>query len=474
MNRLSIRRAVLAGAGMAVMLTIGMSAYSTFGKWAVNPVVFYVNPANADVSSAAAEAALNAGMEIWNTQGGSPFRYSYGGRVNDTSVGYDNRNVILFRDTQNPNNSSAIASTYCWASGGSLVDCDIIFWDGHKLTFFTGSDGCSGGAYIEDIAAHELGHALGLSHSDVRAATMYPSYSTCSQELRTLEDDDIAGVQSLYGSSGAAKNTAPTVSISSPSDGASFVEGTDITFAGTATDKEDGKLTAYLTWTSSLDGWIGSGGSFARTLSVGTHAITAAVTDSGGLSHSSQVTITVAQVVSNTAPTVSISSPGNDASFAEGTAVTFSGSASDFEDGDLTPKLMWTSSVDGALGTGTGFSRILSAGLHVVAATVTDSGGVSAVQQVTVTVSASTTAASSGAQLTAHGYKLRGQQMADLSWSGLSATRVDVYRNGGRVATVTNTGAHTDSVTGRGTGAATYQVCEAGSTTCTNTADVRF
>jgi hypothetical protein len=65
-------------------------------------------------------------------------------------------------------------------------------------------------------------------------------------------------------------------------------------FSGTATDAEDGNLSASLSWTSSLDGTIGSGASFATsTLSVGTHTVTASVTDSGGLPGSDAITVTV-------------------------------------------------------------------------------------------------------------------------------------------------------------------------------------
>jgi matrixin len=78
-----------------------------------------------------------------------------------------------------------------------LLDADIVFWDG-GFRFYRGSTGCSAGFYIEDIAAHEFGHALGLGHSAVTDATMYPSVSYCNSGPRSLSADDIAGARSLY------------------------------------------------------------------------------------------------------------------------------------------------------------------------------------------------------------------------------------------------------------------------------------
>jgi len=88
-------------------------------------------------------------------------------------------------------------------------------------------------------------------------------------------------------------NQPPAVIITSPADGSTHPSGTTILFEGTALDPEDGDLTSALTWTSSIDGQIGSGASFCRTLSNGIHTITASATDSKGAMGSDSHTITV-------------------------------------------------------------------------------------------------------------------------------------------------------------------------------------
>ena len=89
-------------------------------------------------------------------------------------------------------------------------------------------------------------------------------------------------------------NTAPTVTITAPANGSTFDQGDPITFTGTATDTGDGDLTASLAWTSSLDGPIGTGGSFSRSdLPVGVHHVMATVTDTGGQTATDAATITV-------------------------------------------------------------------------------------------------------------------------------------------------------------------------------------
>ncbi|CAL0311930.1 unnamed protein product [Lupinus luteus] len=52
---------------------------------------------------------------------------------------------------------------------------------------------------LESVAVHEIGHLLGLGHSSVEEAIMYPTIGTRTRKVE-LADDDIQGIQVLYGS----------------------------------------------------------------------------------------------------------------------------------------------------------------------------------------------------------------------------------------------------------------------------------
>ncbi|XP_006206758.1 matrix metalloproteinase-27 isoform X1 [Vicugna pacos] len=63
------------------------------------------------------------------------------------------------------------------------------------------------------VAAHEFGHSLGLSHSNDQTALMFPNYVSLDPSKYPLSQDDISGIQSIYGGppKATAKPQGPTV-----------------------------------------------------------------------------------------------------------------------------------------------------------------------------------------------------------------------------------------------------------------------
>ena len=105
-------------------------------------------------------------------------------------------------------------------------------------------------------------------------------------------------------SSGDVAEQPPSVSILEPADGTTVASGTEVVFTGAASDFEDGDLTPEISWSSDLQGFLGSGASASVFLNDGTHAIAAAVTDSAGLTATDTITVTVSN--EPTASTMSV------------------------------------------------------------------------------------------------------------------------------------------------------------------------
>jgi len=91
----------------------------------------------------------------------------------------------------------------------------------------------------------------------------------------------------------APANDAPVPKIISPSGASSVASNEIVLFIGRASDTEDLDLTASLTWSSDIEGEIGAGESFSTVLADGEHTITASVTDSGGKTRNTSVSILV-------------------------------------------------------------------------------------------------------------------------------------------------------------------------------------
>ena len=89
-------------------------------------------------------------------------------------------------------------------------------------------------------------------------------------------------------------NQPPLPSITSPQNGATFLEGQAIDLTGSALDNQDGVITdTHLIWSSNRDGSLGTGPELNKILSVGVHTLTLQATNSANLSAVTSITVSV-------------------------------------------------------------------------------------------------------------------------------------------------------------------------------------
>lgn len=198
-------------------------------------------------------------------------------------------------------------------SSSAIIGLSISQEDGQYLvTNQIGAIASISSEFIQPADGYQAwdGTSMATPHVSAVAALLWSAVpSATNSEIReamtaTAFDLGSAGRDTSYGYGlvqafdalnylGGGPNNAPTVSITGPAEGSSFDQGTSIAFSGTASDLEDGVLSGNISWSSNLDGNLGTGAGISAVLTTGTHTITASVTDSGSLTSTDTISVTV-------------------------------------------------------------------------------------------------------------------------------------------------------------------------------------
>lgn len=135
---------------------------------------------------------------------------SNAGSASCEKIGYNadgpNQNLIVFRDDGwpylDPNSTLGLTTVTFNSETGEIYDADMEI-NSSRRNLSTTDRVPANGFDLASVVTHEAGHFFGLAHATSMSATMYASYKPGTDALRTLSDDDVAGLCAIYPSTTA-------------------------------------------------------------------------------------------------------------------------------------------------------------------------------------------------------------------------------------------------------------------------------
>lgn len=166
--------------------------YKTGPKWSKKSLTYFVEYGD-DLGQYQQDIIFQKALQFWSDVSGLSFSRASSSSAADIKIsfgaathgGSSERTCAYPFDGQ----GGVLAHAFFPSDGRAHFDEDEEF-----------TDNTPKGTNLLWVATHEFGHSLGIDHSDVQGAIMYPYYTGYVEGMK-LHSDDIAAIQSLYGES---------------------------------------------------------------------------------------------------------------------------------------------------------------------------------------------------------------------------------------------------------------------------------
>lgn len=164
-------------------------------KWRRTDLTYRISKYPRKIKKSVADREIARAFKVWSDVTPMNFIPKKEGRVH-----IDIRFVISEHGDGDPFDGpgNTLAHAYFPQYGGDAHFDDEEYW---TINSYSGTN-------LFQVAAHELGHSLGLGHSSVRESLMAPFYQRYKPQFN-LHKDDILGIQALYGKRTEAPPTLP-------------------------------------------------------------------------------------------------------------------------------------------------------------------------------------------------------------------------------------------------------------------------
>lgn len=164
-------------------------------RWRVKNLTYKISkyPSKRGLSKRDVDETMKKAFEVWERETDLKFEKRNSGKVH-IEIRFEKRNHG--DDDPFDGEGGTLAHAFFPVFGGDAHFDDDEDW---TVNTFRGTS-------LLMSASHELGHSLGLSHSNVRRSLMAPFYRGYESNV-SLDKDDVEGIQALYG----AKTTSNTI-----------------------------------------------------------------------------------------------------------------------------------------------------------------------------------------------------------------------------------------------------------------------